>query len=147
MALPRPRNPVRFAIVAVLAIVVVNVAIIGGRSQRNGPAESERPVDIVALSPNEGQLILPQDRVGAQLRTLYSGQLTIGGRLIPVDQISGDPNLGEFYFDPGPGKEYSELPEGPLNAVVEWWPREYRTPEAARAKGLVASYSWSFKVG
>ncbi|MFM8236851.1 MAG: hypothetical protein ACKOBG_03715 [Actinomycetota bacterium] len=147
MALPRPRNPARFAIVTVLVILVVNLAIFAGLNQRNGPAESKRPVDIVALSPDEGQLVLPQNRIGAQLRTLYSGQLTIGGRLIPADQISGDPNLGEFYFDPGPGKEYRELPEGPLNAVVEWWPREYRTPEEARAKGLVASYSWSFKVG
>jgi len=147
MALPRPRNPIRFAIVAALVIIGINVAIIGGRAQRNGPAESNRPVDIVALEPNEGQLVIPQGRVGAQLRTLYSGQLSIGGRPIPADQISGDPNLGEFFFDPGPGKEYRELPEGPLNAVVEWWPREYRTPEEARKKGLVAGYSWSFKVG
>ena len=147
MALPRPRNPVRFAIVAAIVIVVINVAIIGGRSQRNGPAEVKRPSDIVALEPDEGQLVLPQGRVGAQLRTLYSGQLTIGGRLIPADQISGDPSLGEIYFDAGPGKEFRELPKGPLNAVVQWWPKEYATPEQARAKGRLAGYSWSFKVG
>ena len=49
MALPRPRNPARFAIVTVLAIVVVNLAILAGRTQRNGPAEVNRPSDIVAL--------------------------------------------------------------------------------------------------
>ena len=81
------------------------------------------------------------------MRTDFTAQLTIDGRLIPQDQLTGDPNLGEFFFDPGPGKEFRELPKGNSSAVVEWWPREISTPEEARAQRKLASYTWAFKVG
>jgi hypothetical protein len=138
---------VRVGIVAVFGIVAVNLAILAALSQENGPAATDRPDDIVMLEPQEGQLTLPQGRVGAQLRPAYTAQLVINGRLIPRDQMSGDPNLGEFYFDPGPDKEYGELPKGTLGAAVEWWPREIPTPEQARSENRTGRYSWSFKVG
>ena len=37
----------------------------------------QRPTAIVQLEPEEGQLTLPQGRVGAQLRTQYAAQLVI----------------------------------------------------------------------
>jgi hypothetical protein len=147
MSLTRPRNPARVAIVAGVVLIGINVAIWGGRSQVNGPAAVQRPVDVVDLFPAEGQLVLPQGTVGAQLRTDFTGQLTIDGQLIPQDQLSGDADLGQYVFDPGPDKEFRELAKGRHGAVIEWWPRGISTPEEARAQQKLASYSWTFNVG
>jgi hypothetical protein len=138
---------VRVGIVAAVLLVVVNIAIWGGRSQVNGPAAVQRPSAIIALSPDEQQLILPQDRIGAQVRPIYTGQLLIDGRVIPKDQITGDPNLGEIYFEPGAGKELTELEEGTHTAIIQWWPREIVSPEEASEQGKLASYQWTFKAG
>jgi hypothetical protein len=147
VSLTRPAHPVRVAIVAVVVLAGVNIAIWGAQSQVNGPAAVQRPTAIVQLEPEEGQLTLPQGRVGAQLRTQYAAQLVIDNQVIPQDQTSGDPGLGEFYFEPGAGKELRELAKGAHSAVVQWWPRAISTPEAAKAEGKLASYSWAFKVG
>ena len=147
MSLTRPRNPVRVAIVAGVVLIGVNIAIWGGRSQVNGPAAVQRPTDIVDLFPPEGQLALPQDQVGAQLRPQFTGQLTIDGRLIPQDQLSGDAALGLYVFRPGSGQEFRELPKGRHTAVIEWWPRGISTPEEARARQKLAAYTWTFNVG
>jgi hypothetical protein len=147
MALTRPEHPMRVAIVAVVALAGVNLAIWGGRAQVDGPPAVQRPVAIVDLHPAEGQLTLPQDRVGAQVRTDFVAQLRIDGRVIPADQVDGDASLGQYYFQPGPDKEFRELGKGAHSAVLEWWPREITTPEDAQAQGKLAFYSWSFNVG
>jgi hypothetical protein len=148
VSLTRPANPVRVAIVAGIVLVGVNVLIWGGRSQVNGPATVQRPDEIALLQPNESDQLLPQGEVGVQLtRADFTGQITIDGRVIPQDQITGDPNLGQLQFDPGPGKDIREFSKGGHTAVIEWWPRTIATAEAARAKGQFRSYTWSFNVG
>ena len=148
MSLTRPAHPARVAIVAVVVLAGINIAIWGAQSQENGPAAPQRPVAIVDLTPEEGQLTLPQSQIGAQLRTTdVTAQLLIDNRVIPQDQITGDPSLAQFYFNPGPGKEFRELTKGSHIGVVQWWPRAISTPEQARAEGKLASYSWAFKVG
>jgi hypothetical protein len=147
VSLTRPAHPARVALVAVVVLAGINVAIWGAQSQVNGPAAVQRPVAIVQLEPEEGQLTLPQGRVGAQLRTDFTAQLLIDNQVIPQDQTTGDPSLGEFYFEPAPGKELRELAKGAHNAVVQWWPRAISTPESAKAQDKLASYSWAFKVG
>jgi hypothetical protein len=134
-------------IVAGIVLIVVNIAIWGANSQVNGPAAVQRPNAIVALAPDEQQLILPQDRVGAQVRPIYTGQLMIDGAVIPQDQITGDPNLGEIFFEPGPGNEIREFEKGAHSAVIQWWPREITSPEEASDAGKLQSYTWTFKVG
>ncbi|HET9728964.1 MAG TPA: hypothetical protein VFR41_06055 [Acidimicrobiia bacterium] len=147
MALTRPQHPARVAIVAAIIIIAVNFAILGGRSQRNGPAQTQRPVVIQALTPQEGELQVPQAPVGANLRDDYAGQLTIDGHHIPDDQITGDPTLSEVIFAPGPGKDFTELAKGAHTAVIEFWPKTVRDADAARRKKLLGSYTWTFNVG
>ena len=67
--------------------------------------------------------------------------------MIPQDQTSGDPNLGEIFFEPGPGKEMRELEKGAHTAVIQWWPREINSPDEASQRGKLSSYTWAFKVG
>ena len=148
VSLARPANPVRVAVVVGIVLIGVNVLIWAGRSQVNGPANVQRNPEIALLEPNESDQLLPQGEVGAQLkRADLTGQITIDGRVIPQDQITGDPNLGQVLFDPGPGKDIREFSKGGHTAVIEWWPRTISTPEEARAKGQFRSYTWSFNVG
>jgi len=147
VSLTRPKNPTRVVIVAAVLLIGINFLIWGGRSQVNGPANIQRPDEIVSLQPNESDELLPQGEVGAQLRSDFTGQITIDGDVIPKDQLSGDPSLGEVYFDPGAGKDFQEFTKGGHNAVIEWWPRTISSIEEARAQHQLRSYSWSFNVG
>jgi len=49
-------------------------------------------------------------------------------------------------FTPGPNMDFRELPHGANSAVVEYWPKTIQDADHARAKKLLASYSWSFHV-
>ena len=147
MSLTRPVHPLRVATVAAVALIGVNVLIWGARAQIDGPAAKARPVEIQELFPAESQLMLPQDKVGADLRDEFTGQVAIDGRIMPQDQITGDPNLGQVFFEPGPDKDLREISKGAHNATIEWWPREIKTAEDAAAKRALRSYTWAFKVG
>ena len=61
--------------------------------------------------------------------------------------FENSPNLGQYFFEPGAGRTYRELPHGKSSAVVQWWPRNISTPEQAKAEGKLSSYSWVFNVG
>ena len=143
----RPTHPGRVAIVAAVVLVGLNLAIWGGLSQQNGPAAVQRPQAVKDVQPVEGTLALPQDTVSATVDTRYSAQLVINNRVIPADEVNGDPGLGTYTFQPGAGKEFSELPKGTNSAVVQWWPKSFATPEAAKAQQKLDSYSWTFRVG
>jgi hypothetical protein len=147
VALTRPANPVRVAIVVGIVLVAVNVIILAGRAQMNGPANVQRNPEIVMLQPNESDQLLPQGEVGAQLRAGLIGQITIDGRAIPQDQVDTDASLGTVLFDPGPGKDIEAFTKGGHVAVLEWWPSTITTAEDARAQGQLRSYTWSFNVG
>jgi len=147
VSLTRPSNPVRVAIVIGAVIVGINVLIIAGRAQVNGPAQIQRPAEIVSLEPNESDELLPQGEIGAQLRGAFDAQITIDGHVIPQDQTTGDPSQGEIFFDPGPDKDITEFTKGGHNAVLEWWPTNIASLDAARAQHQLRSYSWSFNVG
>ena len=147
MALSRPEHPARVAVVVVIAVVAVNAAIFGALAQRSGPAAKQRPPAIQDLFPQEGELQVPQAPVGADLINEYTGQLVIDGNVIPQDQITGDPTLGQVIFEPGPNKDLRELRKGAHNAVIEYWPKTVKDVDQARVKKLLSSYSWSFEVG
>ena len=147
MALSRPEHPARVAVVVVVAVIAVNAAIFGALAQRSGPAAKQRPPAIQDLFPQEGELQVPQAPVGADLINEYTGQLVIDGNVIPQDQITGDPTLGQVIFEPGPDKDLRELRKGAHNAVIEYWPKTVKDADEARVKKLLSSYSWSFEVG
>jgi hypothetical protein len=142
----RPTHPARVAVVVGAAVVVLNLALWGGKSQQNGPAAVQRPVSVVDVQPVEGTSALPQDSVSATVRTQFSAQLIIDNQLIPADEVTGN-GLGQIVFEPGPGKTYRELPKGTNEAVVQWWPKAISTPEAAKAQNKLDSYRWTFKIG
>ncbi len=147
VAWKQPEHPGRVAVVVIVALIVVNFAFWGARAQVNGPPQKQLPVEIQSLAPLESDLLPPQGDVNVDLRDQFTGQLGIDGQVIPKDQTTGDPNLGEVFFRPGPGQVITEFSKGRHTATIEWWPRTIATAEDAKAKQQYRSYSWSFNVG
>ena len=147
MALRRPEHPERVAIVAVVLIVVANLAYFGTKKEVRGTVAPERPAAILQLSPQEGEDILPERSIVVDLRAIYDGQLSIDGRLIPLDQVTiTHPNLFELTFEPTPGHDIHRFSPGPHTATIEYWPFA-KTYEQAKAGSLLGTYTWQFKVG
>ena len=147
MALRRPEHPERVAIVAVVVLIVVNLAIFGTKKEVRGTVAPERPAAILELSPQEGEDILPQAPIVVDLRDTYAGQLTIDGDLIPQDQLTvTHPNLLELSFEPKAGHDITQFTPGPHTATIEYWPQT-KTYEQAKASRLLGTYTWAFKVG
>jgi hypothetical protein len=143
-----PKHPGRVAIVAGILLVVVNAAIIGTRSEVRGkPPSPERPSQVLNIQPQEGDHIIPQAPIVIALKDEYTGQLSIDGRLIPLDQVTvRNPNLFELTFQPSEGKDIEAFEPGAHTATIEFWPatKEYEEAKAAREVG---TYAWSFNVG
>ena len=147
MQLRRPEHPVRVGIVVLAVLIVVNVAIWGARGQENGPSSGPRPDEVLDVIPAEHDHVIPQNSVGYRLKTDFVGQLVLNDRIIPDDQIDGDPGLGQSIFEPGPGKEFRELPKGENHAVVQYWSRTIGSVEEAKRQQRLGSYPWTFNVG
>ena len=145
MALRRPQHPERVAIIAVVVIVVVNLAIIGTLAEVRGSAPQKLGGAIVAVDPQQGENILPQAAISATVLARYTGQLTVDGRLIPQDQLD-NPSLYTFVFQPKAGHDITAFEPGAHNAAFEAWP-DNKTYEQAKAGHLLSSYSWRFNVG
>jgi hypothetical protein len=145
--LRRPEHPARVAIVAVVLLIVVNAAIIGTKREVRGTVTPERSAAILELSPQEGEDILPEASIVVDLRDMYTGQLSIDGKLIPLDQVTLTyPNLFELTFQPTPDHDIHEFAPGPHTATIEYWPKT-KTYEQAKASSLLGTYTWPFKVG
>jgi hypothetical protein len=145
VALRRPEHPERVAFVAVVLLIVVNLAIFGTRKEVRGTAEHQRPTGILELSPQENELVLAQSSIVVVLRPTYSAQLAIDGHPIPDDQVDVQPNVYQLTFQPTPDHDIHRFAPGTHTANIQYWPRT-KTYEQARAGRLLGSYSWNFKV-
>jgi hypothetical protein len=147
VALRRPEHPERVAIVAVVVLVVANLAYFGTKNEVRGTVSPERPAAILEIYPQEGDDIIPQATVVIDLRENYVGQLSIDGHLIPQDQVEiTHPNEFELSFEPTAGHDIHQFAPGPHNATIEYWPQN-DTYEKAKSGRELGTYTWSFKVG
>ena len=147
MALRRPEHPERVALVAVVVLVVANLAYFGTKKEVRGTVAPERPAAILQLTPQEGEDIIPQAPIVVDLRVTYTAQLSVDGRLIPQDQVEiSHPNLFELSFQPTPAHDIHRFAPGPHIATVEYWPQN-QTYEKAKSGRQLGTYTWSFKVG
>jgi hypothetical protein len=145
--LRRPEHPERVAIIAVVLLIVVNVAIFGTKGEVRGTQNPQRSAAILQLSPQEGESIPPQAPIVVDLRDDYTGQLSIDSRLIPLDQVTvTNPNLFELTFQPTAEHDIHEFAPGDHTATIEYWPAT-KTYEDAKSARLLGAYTWRFKVG
>ena len=145
MALRRPEHPERVAFVAVVVLIVVNLAIFGTRKEVRGTAAPDRPAVVVDVSPQEDELVLAQSPIVVTLKPTYTASLSIDGRAIPDDQLEIQPNVFDLKFQPGPNQDIHRFAAGTHVATVEFWPRT-KTFEQAKADHLLSGYTWKFKV-
>jgi hypothetical protein len=144
--LRRPQHPERVAIVAVVLLLVVNLAIFGTLHEVRGTASLKLPGPITDVSPEPGEDIPPQASIIVDLLPKYEGQLTIDRDIIPEDQLSPDPSGVEIVFQPLAGHDITQFAPGPHTATIEAWPQP-KTYEQAKAGQLLTTYTWTFKVG
>jgi hypothetical protein len=104
-------------------------------------------VEIESLVPRPGDVIRPQEDVGADLKDTYTGVLLIDDRRLPEDQIKIVPALGQVSFRPGPEKDITALRPGPHSATIVYWPQEKEGEDVAREAGALKSYTWQFTAG
>lgn len=145
MALRRPQHPERVALVAVVVLIVVNVAIFGTRNEVRGTASQKLPGAILVVDPQQGENILPQASITVTVLPRYTGRFTIDRRLIPDDQVE-NPSVTAFVFRPGPGQDIKAFEPGAHNATFEAWP-DNKTYEEAKSGRLISPYTWRFNVG
>ena len=134
MSLAQPKHPGRVLIVGVLVLGALTVGALFVSSTRSGSPSTNQPVAVVAVQPEQGQLLIPQGSISAQVRPTLTAQLTFDHTPIPQDQLETSPSLGLFSFTPGPDKVYREFPHGAHSITVEYWPRGISTAETARAQ-------------
>jgi len=148
-ARPRRLPSIRTVIVALGALAAVNLLIFathtGGKGQDN--LGSPLPEAIEYLVPVPGAVIRPQEDVGADLKDTYTGALFIDDIRIPQDETKFTPGLGEVSFRPGPDREIESLAPGHHYATIHYWPQDKGDEPAARAAGVVKSYTWQFTAG
>jgi hypothetical protein len=145
VALRRPEHPERVAFVAVIVLIVVNLAIYGTRKEVRGTAAPERPSVVVDISPQENELVLGQSAVVVVLKPTYTAQLSIDGKPIPDDQLDVKTDVFSLKFEPSPDHDIHRFAAGTHTATVEFWTRT-KTYEQAKGDHLLSSYSWNFKV-
>jgi hypothetical protein len=145
VALRRPQHPERVAVVAVVILLVINLAIFGTLREVRGNPSQNLPGPIVAVDPQQGENILPQASISISLLARYTGQLSIDQHLIPQDQLD-NPSIYEFVFQPKVGHDITAFRPGAHTATFEAWPSN-KTYEQAKTGRLITPYSWNFKVG
>ena len=146
MALRRPEHPERVAIVAVVVLIVANLAYFGTRNEVRGTAAPERPAEIVQLTPQEHDHALPQTSIVVDLDPRYVARLAIDGAPIPDDQVVIVKDFYELRFEPTPGHDIHQFAPGAHSATIEYWPKT-KTYDDAKSGQLVHSYTWDFTVG
>jgi hypothetical protein len=145
VALRRPQHPGRVAVVAVIVLIAINAAIFGTRNEVRGTVAPQRPPAVLALSPQENEIALAQDKVVVQLKPAYTAQLSIDGAVIPDDQLTIDSTSNVLGFQPGADRDIRQFSPGTHTATVEYWPHG-KSYEDAKAGQLLGSYTWNFKV-
>ena len=104
----------------VTLLIVAAAGVVGllAMSSNGRPQPGLFPGQIYQLSPNPGDQAPHQTRVGVIVSPTWSAELSINGIAIPLDEMTIRSSLGEYFYNPGPGKVIEELPRGRICVVA-----------------------------
>ena len=134
---PVLRHPWRFALVAVVVLVVVNLFYFLGTEQETEQPENALPIAVESVTPAPGQIL--QDEIVADLANTFTGVLVIDRVEVPEDQLTRVVDLGQVSFRPGPEKDVEKFEPGLHTVVVLFWEQGRERPRKPSA------YSWTFR--
>ena len=110
---------------------------------RDTTATPDLPSGLLELFPPRGQLVRPQDQIGAQLAKGWTGELTLDSTPLPDDQYDPIEKANNaIIWRPGPGKVFTQTEPGPHTLTLHFWPIQ-EGPSGTDAR----TFSWTFKVG
>jgi hypothetical protein len=138
---PLLHHPWRWVLAGAVVLVVLNLGIFALDQSDTSPGGRTLPNTIDSLTPPPGELIRPQDTIGADLRDDLTGVLVLDGVEIPEDQLERVVPLAQVAFRPGTDQELERFDPGAHNLTVLYWPQGKERPKNP------GSYPWSFRVG
>ena len=136
-----PSDPKRNIIIVVGVVLAINLAIAGIFATRSTTSTSDLPTAIQELFPARDNVVQTQSAVGIRLDKDWTGELTLDGTPLPVDQY--EPNgidIGRIFWKPGSGQEFSVLRPGNHTLMIHYWPRK-EGPGGTND----LTFSWNFK--
>lgn len=101
-----------------LIVAAAGVVVLLAMNSDGRPQPRLFPGQIRQLVPNPGDQVPHQTRVGVIVSPTWSAELSINGIVIPLDEMTIRSSLGEYFYDPGPGKVIEELPQGRICVVA-----------------------------
>jgi hypothetical protein len=154
------RNAVFTVVGLAFGVVMLGVAFVSAR----GTSEAARyPEGLIAITPAAGAQTSKQSELLVDLDVGYTGQLSLDGNLIPLDQLQYDANnYGLVYpcratsvapADPGETRKPDanawpacsisasdklNLPNGNVQATVEFW-------KVGDKKNTLRQFTWFFR--
>ncbi len=141
---PRPpllRHPWRAAIVAVIAIAVLNLGIVLLDASDTSVTGRTLPSTVESVFPEPGSIARLQDTIVVDLRDDLTGVLVIDRAEVPEDQTDRVVPLAQVGFRPGDDRDLTRFEPGNVNVTILYWKQGKARPAQP------GSYSWSFRAG
>ena len=138
---PLLRHPWRVAIVAAVAVAVLNLGLILVNASDTSDTARVLPNTVESVFPVPGSIARLQDTIVVDLRDDLTGVLLIDGAEVPEDQTERVVPLGQLSFRTGKDRDLTRFEPGDHAVTVLYWKQGKRRPAQP------GSYSWSFRAG
>ncbi|MFO7591478.1 MAG: hypothetical protein R6X23_11380 [Acidimicrobiia bacterium] len=138
---PLLRHPGRVAIVAVIAIAILNLGIVLLDASDTSETGIVLPSTVESVFPEPGSLARLRDTIVVDLRDDLTGVLVIDGAEVPEDQTDRVVPLAQVSFRPGDDRDITAFTPGSHAVTIRYW--KQGKPRPAQP----GSYSWSFRAG
>ena len=134
----------RRIVIGLALLVALAILVYGGTQKADAPlAASSLDPAVEFLTPVQDSVgNLRQAEIGIDLAPGWTGDLQINGHDIPEDQLRRNEPLGQLFFQPGAGKEISNLPPGRVTATAIIWRPLAGQSRTEGSHGV----TWSFSV-
>ncbi len=136
-----PRDTKRTLIIVGGLVLAFNLMVAGIYATKNNTTTPDLPVGVQELFPSRDQVVLSQGQIGVQLDKTLTGELTLDGTALPLDEYEQNGlDLGTIFWKPGPNQTFSELKAGRHTITVHYWPKA-QGPGGQDDR----SFTWYFK--